>query len=95
VLPTSAEVTEADGRTIFVVEAKQNLKMGPLTKATVALLKDGFKLIHYRGYEGYEDEYELFDLNNDPEELENLYRSQKAVAEDLRVELLSALQRVR
>jgi arylsulfatase A-like enzyme len=92
ILPTADKVVEAQERPIYVLEAKQNLKLGPLTMATAALLKDGFKLIHYRGYEGYAHEYELFDLNNDPEELENLYGTEKSVAEELRAELLTALQ---
>ena len=47
------------------------------------MIKGDYKLIHYFGYENYQDEYELYDLKNDPGELENLYRSTKAWHMDL------------
>ena len=72
-----------NGRDIFAVEAKSNRKEAPLTKGTIALIKGRYKLIHYFGYEGYEREFELYDLHNDPEELEDLYTSQKRIADEL------------
>lgn len=64
---------EASERTIYAIEAKTNAAHGPLTEATIALVKDHYKLIHYRGYKDYHGQYELYDLENDPEEVEDLY----------------------
>jgi arylsulfatase A-like enzyme len=75
-------------RAIFALEAKQSPKFGIINKATLAMLKNSYKLIHYFGYDEVKDGYELYDLENDPEELENLYFSQTAIAIDLKNELL-------
>jgi arylsulfatase A-like enzyme len=81
-----------DGRSIYALEAKANPKHAPLNTATVALIKDGYKLIHYRGYKGHEDAYELYDLANDPEEMDDLYPSAPAVAAEMEGELLARLE---
>ena len=73
-------------RSIYVVEAKANPSYRPLRKATVALIRGKYKLIHYLGYRYYRDNYEFFDLENDPEELNNVYSSHPA-AKDLQAEL--------
>lgn len=60
-------------RSIFVVEAKTNAAYSPLRKASLALLKGRLKLVHYFGYRYYKDGYELYDLEQDPAELNNRY----------------------
>lgn len=62
-----------DDRSIFVVEAKKNNAYEPLTKATTAMIRGAYKLIHYQGYQHYNDNYEFYDLDRDPLELDNLY----------------------
>jgi hypothetical protein len=94
VLPTFGGKEANGGRSVFSIEAKRNHKFAPLTTATVALVKDRHKLIHYFGYSGYNDEYELYDLENDPEEVENLYSSSKPLAAELRDELGEKLREV-
>jgi len=94
VLPTFGGKEASDERSIFSVEAKSNPKQAALTKGTVALIKDQYKLIHYFGYGGYRNEYELYDLVNDPEEMEDLYLSNKLVAADLQSELEDKLAEV-
>ena len=94
VLPTFGGKEASSGRSIFSVEAKSNPKHAPLTKATMALIKDQYKLIHYFGYDGYENEYELYDLANDPDEMEDLYLSRRSIAADLQSELEEKLQKV-
>ncbi len=81
-------------RSIYVVEAKSNPQHAPLARATVALIKGRHKLVHYLGYRGHEDAYELYDLQDDPEELHNLYPSQTGFGAELRSELLYKLQQV-
>lgn len=83
----------ASGRDVFVVEAKANPAYEPLHKATVALIRDQYKLVHYLGYKSYNDIYEFYDLENDPEELQNLYPDHPA-SRELQAELDSQLARV-
>jgi arylsulfatase A-like enzyme len=80
-------------RDVFVVEAKANPAYEPLHKATLALIRDQYKLVHYLGYKSYSDVYEFYDLANDPEELQNLYPDHPA-AKQLQAELDRQLARV-
>jgi choline-sulfatase len=94
VLPPYGEQEPDRERSIYVVEAKSNPKFGPLVKATVALIKGQYKLIHYRGYEGFDGEFELYDLASDPQELNDLYPQGVPVARDLEHELLTKIEEV-
>lgn len=80
-------------RSQFTVEAKTNAAYAPLTKATVAMIKGNYKLIYYTGYEA-EDSFELYDLANDYEELEDLYPAQPSFSKALKDELLEKLDSV-
>jgi arylsulfatase A-like enzyme len=60
-------------RPIYLLEAKANPAYGPLRKATLMLMRGPYKLVHYLGYKYYSDNYEFYDLENDPSELQNLY----------------------
>ncbi|MCA9916342.1 MAG: sulfatase [Anaerolineales bacterium] len=81
VLPTFGADTTED-RFVYSVEAKSNAKFAPLTEATIAMYKDDLKLIRYFGYTD-SDEYEMYNLQNDSEELTNLYESEPVLAEEL------------
>ena len=94
ILPTFGGKQARSDRSVFVVEGKSNPKLAPLTKGTVAMIKGQYKLIHYFGYDGYESEYELYDLANDPEEMDDLYSSRKSVAAGLQSELEKKLREV-
>ena len=94
VLPPFGEPGALSDRSAYVVEAKSNRKQGPLTKASVAMIKGRHKLVHYLGYFGYEDEYELYDLVNDTEETEDLYPSGGALVRELRDELQAKIQEI-
>ena len=76
------------------MEFKRISKFAPLTKGTIALSKEQFKLVHFFGYEGVKSEYELFNLENDHEELENPYPSEKSIAAALQSELMTKLDEV-
>jgi len=86
-------------RSIFAFEAKTNGQFDPLTKATAMILKDKYKFISYFGYKQLKQVplYELFDLENDPEELNNLYHpdsiTAKKLLDELNVKLDAANQR--
>jgi arylsulfatase A-like enzyme len=72
---------------IFAVDAKSSPRFGPLSVATLAMIRDQYKLIKYRGYSGVDDFYELYDLEKDPEELADLTNQKSTLAADL-IEML-------
>jgi arylsulfatase A-like enzyme len=94
ILPFSAGKVPGADRAIYAVEAKENNKIGPLKKATIAMIKGEYKLVHYLGYENYHDNYELYNLGEDPEELENLDPSGSAMATHLQEELISKIKEI-
>lgn len=79
-----------NNRSIFVVEAKSNPVFSPLKKATITIQKDDYKLIYYTGY-GLENSFELYNIRDDMEELNNLYPQSPTIAKTLRDELLDSL----
>jgi arylsulfatase A-like enzyme len=81
-------------RSIYAVEAKANPKEAPLSRATLALVKGGHKLIRYTGYPGQPEQYELYDLETDPEEMEDLYARRRGLASDLRGELAAHIEEI-
>jgi arylsulfatase A-like enzyme len=81
-------------RSVFIVEAKDNRAFRRLTRASFALRKGRNKLTYYAGYpeNGEEEAFELYDVEQDPEELSNLYNPDVAIARLLRDELLAKVQ---
>lgn len=77
-------------RSYFIVEAKNTPAFQPFKKATIAMQKGNYKLIYYTGYES-EDAFELYDLDADIEELDDLYPAQPAIVRRLKEELLESL----
>ena len=94
VLPAFTEEPVQIERSVFAVETKSNPKNAPLRSGTVAMIKDRYKLIHYLDYKDVDKQYELYDLINDPEELSNLYSSQRSLGQDLQDELQAKIQEV-
>ena len=70
ILPPFASYEE---HPVFAVEAKESSKWGHLQRASFAMRLGKHKLIHYRGYPEAPDTWELYNLENDPEELENIF----------------------
>jgi arylsulfatase A-like enzyme len=93
VLPPFSGQSPDPGRSIYVLQAKETRKTTPLTKATVALLKGPYKLMYFFGYEELEggEGLGLYDLVNDPEELNNLYSAEAALGREMLEELKSKL----
>jgi len=77
-------------RSVFTVEAKSNSAFRPLKKGTFAMRKGDYKLIYYTGYE-FDDFFELYDIQNDPEEVTNLYPSNPSMLKSLKDELLETI----
>ncbi len=96
VLPTFSDAPAAE-RDVFSLEAKLNNSVAPLTVGTTAFYHGPHKLVHYMGYENSpaaEGYYELFNLANDPEELENLIDTDKTTAREMKEQLAQKVDEV-
>jgi arylsulfatase A-like enzyme len=96
VLPPFSNTYADQDRNIYVLEAKRNAKYAPLTVATTTLLKENYKLMYFFGYEGLngEERIELYNLQNDPEELNNLKSTKPETRNELFAELKAKLAEV-
>jgi len=83
--------TPAPQRSLLTIEAATNPAFAPLTKVSVALRQENYKLTYYTGYRA-EPIFELYDLAADPEEMNDLFPSGPAIAKTLQSELLDRLQ---
>lgn len=92
-LPGLGGVGDAQ-RSIFSIDSKASHVRGQIQSATVSLRKGSYKLIAYLGYEGVADGYELFDLQNDPEEMTDLVASKPETLSDLQREMREKLREV-
>ncbi|MGE5073170.1 MAG: sulfatase/phosphatase domain-containing protein, partial [Anaerolineae bacterium] len=78
------------GRSLFTVDAKNNPSWAPLTRTSISLTKNNQRLTYYE----YPDEWqgvEFYDLNEDPEELNNLYGQMPSAARPMQDELMERL----
>ena len=91
-----ASKRQPNDRSIYSMEAARNGKWDPLKTVTVALIKDIYKLIYYSGYEELagDERIELYDLEGDPEELEDLSATKKGTASELLNEVKAKLEEV-
>jgi len=82
-------------REIYMLEAKSSSAFAKLSKATFAMRKGKYKIIMYRGYEVFEeDTFELYDLENDPEEMSDLFTSEPLLANELKDTLVKKFEEV-
>ena len=90
VLPAFREGDDPQ-RSIFSVEAKRNSAFAPFKRATIAMRNGAFKLMAYFGYPGFEEVYELYNIDEDPEELRELSGTNPTEFGQLKEELLDRL----
>jgi arylsulfatase A-like enzyme len=86
VLPPYAQTSPDPDRRLYAMVAKDNDPKAPLEHASIMYLKGQYKLTHYFGYGRLErggERVELYDIEADPEELDDLYQSQKEIAGEL------------
>jgi arylsulfatase A-like enzyme len=84
-------------RDIYALQAIGAGHEKPLEKATAMLLRESYKLSYFFGYAdlGGDREYiELYDLENDPDELHNLARQRPALRDDLLADLKAKIVEV-
>ena len=85
VLPGLGGTADPD-RPIFSVYAEDNSAFSPLKKTVIAMRKGTYKLIAYLGYESFDQVFELYDLEDDPEELLELSSREPDVLSKLKQE---------
>jgi arylsulfatase A-like enzyme len=85
VLPVIAQNASepAKDRSIFSIDYKKVSKRGKPTQGAVAHFLGDFKLVYYFGYERYDDEFELYHLKEDPEELNDLSDAMPELAQKM------------
>ena len=94
ILPPFAGTETDSERSIFAVEAKLDPWDKPLNPVSTTIIKGSYKLIYLAGYEELGENspsLELYDLENDPEELNDLHAAQPDVLADLKNELLTRM----
>jgi arylsulfatase A-like enzyme len=95
ILPGLGGQEEPD-RSVIIAEAVESSAFTPFTKATYVILKGKYKLIYYHGYQNkYQDCFEFYDLQEDPEELRDKYSKPKftVIISDLKKELFAAIEK--
>ena len=93
VLPPFAATPLKADRQIVCLRGKGIEKDQPLHKGSAMLVKGRYKLVYIFGYPNdFENGelVELYDLETDPEELNNLYPAQKTLGNSLLAELLAS-----
>lgn len=90
--PFSTESPDPD-RKIYAMQIEKIGAHGAITIATMTQVKGEYKLIYYFGYEELKEKehVELYNIVKDPEELHDLYPSQKALGDGLLAELKAKL----
>ncbi len=90
VLPGFGGQTDED-RPIFSMVAVDNPAFNPIKKAVISMRKRAYKLIAYLGYEKVDQVFELYNLENDPDELNNLASKDLKKLSAMKDELFSYL----
>ncbi|MBC7875869.1 MAG: sulfatase-like hydrolase/transferase [Anaerolineales bacterium] len=80
-----------EDRPVFSVVAVDNSAFAPLKKAVISMRKRSYKLIAYLGYDNVEQVFELYDLENDPDELINLATKDSNTLSAMKAELFAYL----
>ena len=83
--------TEDVSRSIFPIMAKDNAAFRPIKQATFTLIKDVYELFFFTGYPGHPDTFELYQLQEDPDELHDLFSRDINTASHMKDELLEAI----
>jgi len=83
VLPPFVELGNPLERSLFTLEAKQNSKLAPFKMASFAITRGKYKMMHYIGFGEDVPDYEMFNLEDDPEELDDRFSTDKGIAQEL------------
>ena len=95
VLPPYSTAQESTDRDVYAVQAEKSEQYGPLTIATLSVWKGDYKLMYFYGYDelgSIGERVELYNLKEDPEELNDLYHEENEIGQQLLAELRSKLK---
>ena len=84
--------SEDQNRSVYTLDAKNNVNIAPLTKYSIAITKNNKRLLYYH-YEGYNN-FEFYDLDTDPEEMTDLYPTHSAKVTAMEQELLQKMAEI-
>jgi hypothetical protein len=75
VLPPFSQSDNSSDRSVYAVEAKKTVPGSLISPLTVTLMRNKYKLMYFSGYEELrgQERIELYDLDQDPNELNNIY----------------------
>ncbi|RPJ23763.1 MAG: hypothetical protein EHM33_19965, partial [Chloroflexi bacterium] len=78
-------------RSIFSMVAKDNATFQPIERATFTMIKGPHELLFFTGYKDHQDRFELYNLQEDPDELQDLFSKDITTASQMKDELLEAV----
>jgi arylsulfatase A-like enzyme len=90
--PFSADAPDPE-HCLYVMQAKDTEPESPISMGTLALVKGQYKITYFFNYPKLEgqERVELYDIDQDPHELNNLYPGEKTIGNQLLNELKSKL----
>lgn len=96
VLPPFATHEPDPERNVYAVQAEKNEQFAPLTVATLIVRKGNYKLIYFVGYKELrgQERVELYNIKDDPEELNDLFDNEKEIGLELLTELKVKLEEI-
>ena len=76
--------TNVKERTLFAMRSDKTETQAPMKEGSITLIKEKHKLIYYFGFDELQgsERVEFYDITNDPDELIDLYPSQKEFADE-------------
>ena len=83
---------EDPSRPIYSMVSERPSSFGRLYEGTFVLQQGEYKLIYYRGYKKYSEVFELYNIQEDPDELNDLFPQNLPVAKQMKDQLLDALE---
>ncbi len=85
---------EDDGRSVFSLDAKTNSSFTPLVNFSISITRNHHRLVYYNYPKQDYEKYEFYDLNADPQELDDLYPSSPVLSIEMRDELSQKIEEV-
>lgn len=97
VLPPFASENPNPDRSVYVVHPEKSEQFSTLPIATLSIRKGDYKLMYFYGYKELgagSERVELYNLKDDPDELNDLYEVEKEIGQKLLNELKTKLKEV-
>ena len=96
VMPPYAADTAGNERNLYVMQSKETEGNAAIKEGTFILIKGQYKLMYFFGYETLEgqERVELYDVEQDPEELNNLYLTHQDIGKPMLDELKTKLEQM-